>query len=263
MIQLYGFRRSGKLMLLLTILLLIPNAGNPHSANAYSTSDSNSAIISHSSTTKRGRSANRRGGASRGNCQSKAIPLTAVFPIINNDEKQVEVAQTVQERPILWVYVPYSSADGVLGEFVLQNADEKTSDRYEFTLPNQPGLMSFQLPQNADPLAVDQEYRWYFKLFCGNVQTSRPLFVSGWIRRVAVSPDLNRQIKTNPNQAYKAYAAQGIWYDALNDLIKRRQAAMADPSVSRDWQQLLSLENVRLETLSQEAIIGNVMLKIP
>lgn len=200
-----------------------------------------------------GRPGRRKGGGSRSPCPSTKMPLTAIVPARN-------IGTTVSDRPSLWFYVPYSPQQVSAGEFVLQDEQENDVYRQTFTLPKTktPGLVNFQIPQAAPPLAVNQSYRWYFKLYCGDSPLATANFVEGWIKRVYPSPDLISRLKKKKTSAYKEYENDLIWFDSLDNLARSR-FNNDNPQLQLDWAKLLSATGIDLNELIQKPFVGKVI----
>lgn len=202
-----------------------------------------------------GRPGRRAGGGSRSPCPERKPPLTALMPMSN-------MGKTVAERPTFWFYVPYSPQSTPAGEFVLQEENGDEVYRASFTLPKTPGFVSFNIPPTVAPLEIDKSYHWYFKLYCEPQMISAPVFVEGWVQRIELTPELERQLQAAKARENVVYAANGIWYDALDRLAQLR---LTNPSSSRndDWAKLLSSRGVGLELLSRAPIVGRVVLSLP
>jgi len=165
--------------------------------------------------------------------------------------------KTVAERPTFWAYVPYSPQAVPVGEFSLQDEQGRDVYRTPFTLPKTPGLVSFSIPPTAAPLELNQWYRWYFKLYCEPGKLSTPVFVQGWVQRVALTPDLENQLKATASQEYAVYATHLLWYDALSRLAELRLTSPSDAALEQDWAKLLSSRGIGLEQLNQQPLTGN------
>ena len=197
----------------------------------------------------------RRGGTSRNDCPALNAPMTALVPGEDTGEPDSKsyLATTISERPTFWVYVPPVPTRLSMGEFVLQ--DEAGNDIYRnsLTLPQSSGIIGISLPSDAPALETNQNYHWYFKLYCGDPQTQPEyFFVDAWVRRVAIAPELN-QPEQDPT--YISYATHNLWYDALTALAKRRSSDRPDDQIQKDWAQLL--QSVGLQDLAQEAIVDS------
>ena len=194
-----------------------------------------------------GRSGRQTSLDSRGNCPLGAI--AALMPISN-------WGTTVTEHPTLWFYVPYSSEQVAQGEFVLQDEERYDIKRLSFNLPKTPGLVSVKVPTS---LKIDQWYRWYFKIYCQKEASKPPIFVQGWIQRVALTSELENQLKKANLRKDVVYTANQIWYDAVAELAEELINNPTDNSLRQAWFNLLSVNGVSLEILSQETLVGSVI----
>lgn len=197
-----------------------------------------------------GRPGNRAGGGSRSPCSSTSIPLTALMPVSN-------WGKTVAATPTFWFYVPYSPDEARSGEFVLQ--DEKYNDIYRtpFSLPPTPGFVSLTVQSPEASLQPDKWYFWSFKLYCGE-KSSTPVFVEGWVQRVALTRELETQLKASTREDYAVYSANDIWYDAVDRLARLRLVDPQNVLLSGEWVELLESRGVGLNQLTQESVVGEV-----
>lgn len=200
----------------------------------------------------RGRPARREGTGSRGDCPPVEKPLTALVPSNN-------FGSFVEPAPTLWFYVPYQYSEVAAAEFSLQ--DEQNNDVYRsyFFLPQTPGIVSLNLAI-AQPLELNQKYQWYVKIYCNKQNLSTPVFIQGWIQRIAITPELEKQLQaaTSPRQRIAIYAQNGIWYSALTELAK---LYLNSPNFNQDWASLL--QDVGLENLIQQPISGEGSVQKP
>jgi hypothetical protein len=169
--------------------------------------------------------------------------------------------KTVAEHPTFWFYVPYSLEKASSGEFVLQDKAHNDVFRTQFALPAEtPGFVSFGLPPTAAPLAINKWYRWYFKLYCEPQKLSTPVFVQGWVQRVELNAELERQLRAAAPRQYIAYLKNDIWYDAIARLLDLRLAQPNNLKFEQDWTNLLSVKSVNLEHLNQRSIAGSAAI---
>lgn len=198
----------------------------------------------------RGRPGRRGGTGSRGDCPPVDVSLTALMPPNNS-------GSSVEAHPTLWFYVPYQSDEVREGEFSLQ--DEQNNDVYRttFTLSGTPGIVGFNLA-SAAPLEINKNYQWYVKIYCTKQKSSAPVFIRGWVERVAPKPELARQLQTvtTPRERIALYAQNGIWYSAVSELAKLRLAEPQNATLNNDWANLL--RGVGLENLAQKPILAEV-----
>lgn len=198
----------------------------------------------------------KEGTGSRGNCGYKQgmIPLTRV--VGSNQLKS-----TVNERPTVWVYVPYTSTDAESGEFSLQDGDVELY-RTRFRLPEKAGIISVSLPSTVPALAIGNSYRWYVEVNCngasnrGNLAT--PASITGLIQRQSVPVELAKQLEkaSSPLEKVSAYTKYGIWYETITELAQLRLKEPQNPTFKKIWVELLSAKQVGLESIAQVDIIG-------
>ena len=198
-----------------------------------------------------GRPGRQTAGDSRDSCPMVSQRLTALMPTSH-------WGKTVTERPTFWFYVPYSAQQVPVGEFVLQDENRQDAYRVPFTLPQTPGFVSFTLPASA-ALRNEQWYRWYFKVYCHSDQNSSPIFVQGWIQKIASDPMLQSQLKSEALRDDVVYATQGIWYDAIAHLAELRLNNPQSTALAADWHQLLQAQGVDL-LLPAAPLVGSVEL---
>ena len=178
-------------------------------------------------------------------CKSTSKPLTALIPVKNP-------VLTTREHPTFLFYVPYGSDDVRLGEFSLLVGPEEKTRIYKtrLTLPQTAGIVSITLPSAPEyALEEGQYYHWYLKVYCQTNTSSQPsVDVNGWVQRVALTPELKRQIKA---------AAPDVWYDALANLALSLRASPHDARLRNNWVNLL--KSIGSEDLAQEPLVGPVI----
>ncbi|MEM9925350.1 MAG: DUF928 domain-containing protein [Cyanobacteria bacterium P01_D01_bin.50] len=189
----------------------------------------------------------RRGGTSRRNdCPSLSTPLTALVPDAKYDEKirkKSFLSSTVSEFPSFWVYLPSLENTQIsTGEFVLQNKEGKDIYRTDVKLSRKEGFMDIKLPnQPKYSLKIDNEYRWYFSIFCSNKdKRSGYIHVDAFIKRVAPPANLLQELEANKSEQYKVYENNGISHDAVSNLAVLRAASPNSSKLQEHWKQLLT-----------------------
>ncbi len=169
----------------------------------------------------------RRGGASRNDCPTVSKPLTALVPGVEDgtpgaSQRSISyLAATVVPYPTFWVYIPAFAGEARTGEFVLQNKAGDDLYRTALALPAGSGSIGINLPQQTQyALQLDQEYHWYFQLYCGDPETeSEYFYVDAWVKRVsaasapsAVTPSANAGTTDIPDGPQEVF-----WYDTLTE----------------------------------------------
>jgi hypothetical protein len=200
------------------------------------------------------------GTGSRGDClsQQNKPPLTALVGTYN-------LQLTVDEKPKLWVYIPYTNKEAPEGEFSLQDGENEVY-RTRFKLPQKSGIININLPSSASPLEVNKQYRWYVDINCSrsgeSEQLSNPASLTGVVKRVEPSPALTKDLNTanTPIERIKIYAKYSIWLNALTEIARLRLNEPENMSVQNLWVDLLSQEQVGLAKIAQESIVGDIVL---
>lgn len=187
-----------------------------------------------------GRPGGNTGQGSRGNCLIVAPHLTALMPATN-------IGKTVDGHPTFWFYVPNETSSAINATFILLDEDQKPVLEEPISIPlsGTPGLVSVTLPETAEKLEIDRTYHWFFEIECDADNPSENPRVDGWVERVDPIPGIE------PDD-YIAYADNGIWYNALTPLARMRQQNPQNPTLQRDWEDLLKA--VGLESLADVAI---------
>ncbi|MBD2195804.1 MULTISPECIES: DUF928 domain-containing protein [Calothrix] len=204
------------------------------------------------------------GMGSRNLCPYVQIPLMALVPFKERDsaknsgDKSVSTISmdvwglTTDERPSFWFYVPYTKEiANASAEFVLQDSQENEVYKNAVSLRAKPGVINVELPSTTLPLEVGKTYRWFFKVNCsGQDSASIPIYVEGDVQRINLDSSLANQIATaQPQDKIAIYAANGIWFDALNLLAQLRKANPNNASLESDWQSLL--ESIKLGNIAK------------
>nr|WP_248277755.1 DUF928 domain-containing protein [Brasilonema sp. UFV-L1] len=197
----------------------------------------------------------RRGATSRRDgCPSLKTPVTALVPGQEKNNKSF-LGLTVSEYPTFWVYLPELPTNLSSGEFVLQ--DEQGNDIYRtsLTLAAKVGIIGVSLPPKSEyALKQNSKYHWFFRVYCGEPKNKPEyFFVDAWLQRVALTPQLQQQLKTAKSQEYKVYGANNIWYDAITNLAQLRRTHSDVSTLAKDWTSLFKA--VDLEELAQAPIL--------
>lgn len=200
----------------------------------------------------------RQGGARRTGteCPDLKTPMTALVPGEESSDESISfLASTVSEYPTFWVYVPQLPGNVRSSEFVFQDDLGKDIYRMPLTLPSKSGVIGISLPQSPQyALKTNNKYQWYFKVYCGAAQnTSEYFYVKAWVQRVALTSQLESQLKTAKSEEYITYAVNDIWQDAVTNLADKRRINLsvgrATPSeyrtLSDDWANLLTVVGLK------------------
>ncbi len=198
----------------------------------------------------RGRPTRRRAMGNRNGCPGTSIPFTAL--IADNT-----VGKVVEANPTFWFFIPYKSSKIPLGEFVLQDEAHNDVYRTDLSINKGEGIVGITL-SDQKTLEVNKTYQWYFKLYCDRDKSSTPIYLHGWVERIALQPQQEKQLSgvTSPGDRIAFYSQNGIWYSAFTELAKLKQANADAEVIGRYWLQLLN--NIGLQDLSNQPIVGKV-----
>jgi hypothetical protein len=238
--------KSSLCLLGATLLVPIPLVTAPAQAQL-STNTKTWQISQTFKPPKRGAPTTTIGGASRGGaCLKDNKELKALIP-------SNRLGLTIAQNPSFFVYVPESTIK-TAQLTILSNGDKTVFYETTLTLPDQPGIISFNLPVNAPPLEVGKTYHWYFSLVCDPQDSSNNPREHGWIERVAPESTLSEALaKADLGKQSYLYAEAGIWHEALKTLVDLRRNQPNDLRVKMGWRQLL--KSVGLNNLASEPII--------
>jgi len=125
-------------------------------------------------------------------------------------------------------------------EVLLKDEQQQVLSRSTFPLPPQPGIVSLPLASTTPPLIEGTPYQWVITAGCNlaDIDQRLPPIGMGWIQRVAPLPTAP-DAALSPADQPQAYAAAGIWYDAVSSLAALHRQNPQSPSAGRDWQALL------------------------
>jgi hypothetical protein len=158
---------------------------------------------------------------------------------------------TVAEHPSFWFYVPYQLTREVALEFVLLDDNDNTVYQTLLdTAANSSGIVNVTLPNSAKALESGKMYHWYFMVYCAGED---PVFTQGAIQRVDPPAALAQINQLSPHEQAAAYAANGIWFDALNVLATLHREKPNDGAIAEDWAALLRSAN--LGDVAQEPFV--------
>lgn len=171
------------------------------------------------------------GAASRSSNSATLIALEAI----------AQEPLTVADYPTVFIYV--SDTDATEGVFVLKDEDDNDIGRVTVALPEQPGIVRVQLPENlmSEALQVGKQYQWFFSPQSENQSGINTTFITGWIQRTELSPNQIAQLtNADPLAAVDLYAEAELWPDALATLAELRQSSPNNPTLETKWNNLLN-----------------------
>jgi hypothetical protein len=156
------------------------------------------------------------------------------------------VGLTVRASPTLHWFLP-ARADHRI-EFVL-TAPDAIDPVLMVTMkaPVEPGFHAVPLGDHGVTLESGVTYRWFVALVLDEDQRYRDVIGGGAIARIQPSATLRAELeKAGPGAAGHTYAANGLWYDALDFVSQRIHERVGEPS--RRSRRAELLEQASLQT---------------
>lgn len=153
-------------------------------------------------------------------------------------------------HPTFWMYV-----SGAADSMTLTLADEESGELfYETTFAPTTvlsGVGRYTLPYDAPALALNTPYRWTMTASCP--MTDGKTEVNGVIMRRAMPETLQAELsESSPRDRILLLAANGLWYDAVDELAELRLANAGDETLTTDWESLL--KHTRTEKFPNEVV---------
>lgn len=169
---------------------------------------------------------------------------------------------TFSDRPRFFWFIP-SGITVKTADFLLQNEDNDTVYEITLNLSNQRGIIGFTLPDESPSLMINKEYKWNldFTISCqieeiDKEQIDEEQFISGWVKRIPVDSKLSKDlINVQPQRLSSVYTKNGIWYEAVNDLVYQRCMFRPQQDVINNWGTLL--KSVGLNDLISAPLINS------
>ncbi len=184
--------------------------------------------------------------AAKDDCAA-TTPLTVLMPSFPNGRALNTWGLTTQERPLIWVYVPFGSEEKVerdgkmvqkyLFDVELRIKEEDDSPSLptvsgktpnsglvlvKTPLPRKPQMISMSLPPNYK-LEVGKNYRV-------SVSACNSQKANVWVQRVSL-PRVGDVTTLPARDRIKTLAENGIWLDTLTEVVKLNAA----PRLSDEW----------------------------
>lgn len=189
------------------------------------------------------------GGATRGGptCFTGEKGLTPLLPAN-------KLGLTFRNNPTFFWYTPPSPAK--TAEFIIATNDDQNQELYKttLTLPNKSGIVGFTLPKNVSILKEGITYHWIVTVICDPKDSSENPHLDGWVKLTSPNKQLSQALAAaNPSIVSNLYAKNGIWYEALDNLVKLRRTKPQNARIKQNWQDFLG--SVGLVNLFQEPFV--------
>lgn len=198
------------------------------------------------------------GGLTRSRNCTDVSCLIAIAPGISEEDPD-RYLLTVLERPTFYFSLPQIEGRAYFKLYKESKGSTPREIVYRavFDISTESGVIGFDLPEDASALIVNQGYQWEFMI---SSYKSREETVSGYVKRVALSADLVKQLNTDsPLERASVYAKAGIWLDTVRTLANLRLAQPQNPELVQEWQELL--KSVQLVKIAEQPLIGWYMKK--
>jgi len=173
----------------------------------------------------RGAPATRVGGSTR-SVGARPLTVQVLAPL--------ETGYTTRERPTVYWYLSDTVHDPLeLAITSTASLEESASPVLEITLqpPLEKGVHALRLEEHAITLKSGVEYQWFVAVVTNAAQRSSDVVAGGSIKRLA-DGEVHARLDQAPEAARAAiYAESGIWYDAIEELSRRIEAAPANAAL--------------------------------
>ena len=118
---------------------------------------------------------------------------------------------------------------------------KKTIYRTSIHLSEAAGIIEVALPQKSQySLEQNKNYTWYLKGDYTESGNKPDIALSGWIQRIPLDSQLQRQLETSERQ-YDVYIQKEIMYNAITILAKQYQTKSGNSQIKSDWMHLLKI----------------------
>ena len=213
----------------------------------------------------------RTSGGGRGACLEQLIALVPGSPLADCNAVDADLesysksylAQTVNESPTFWIFVPEGFRSAPAAELVLLDENENLlwSNTIEpFQISQDQGIIRLPLTYS---LEEGQNYRWLFTITLNPDNFDQNPTVGGVIEYVIPTGDLTQQMEqvaSQPEQVDEIYTQHGIWHDALTLSAEQLSLDPSNEIFRAEWLTLLT--SVGLSELA-DAPIMNCCLSTP
>ncbi|AFZ18392.1 DUF928 domain-containing protein [Allocoleopsis franciscana] len=180
----------------------------------------------------RGTPRRTQGAGTRGGDESGEVTLKLLVP----DD---HTGQTLSGHPTFFWYVSEIPEEPV--EFALVESGVAQPIFVQQLQLEKAGIIRLKMPKNLPALVPGKEYRWSVSLVSNANRRSSDTVAQSWIKRVAETPALKQQLATAKSDRDRAsiYAEAGLWYDAINILLKAQSTNSTDRSIHEAFLSLL------------------------
>ncbi|MEL7331886.1 MAG: DUF928 domain-containing protein, partial [Cyanobacteria bacterium J06560_2] len=124
---------------------------------------------------------------------------------------------SLEERPEIFVDVAGTSAREAI--MIVRSEDGSDLRKALISIPDigtRPhSFVGFRLPDEAEPMQIDQTYQWSLSFICGEYFTLNDPTITGWVRRVEAPSQIEQTLGVEPSAEMEAQwlSENGYWYD--------------------------------------------------
>ena len=192
-----------------------------------------------------GRPKRTAGGASRSQCQNDSdFSLTALIP-------DTPVALTATNSPTFWFYIPYTLTPKHSLEFVIKDSQDKYIYKTKLAgKETSSGIIGLRLPSKII-LNAEENYSWYFLVYCQPQNSHKFVYVNGSIRRIEYDP--NHLKLFSAEEKLQFYVTEGLWHDVITYLVESMISDPQDVVIRNNWVTLL--QSVGLKQLANKPFV--------
>ncbi|MFB2981436.1 DUF928 domain-containing protein [Microseira sp. BLCC-F43] len=159
---------------------------------------------------------------------------------------------TTAEYPTFWFYLKRQTSSTSTIKLELIDENQKVVYQTTLALTQTEGIMHITLPKTAPRLEIGKQYQWV--IFSGNMDNE--MHASGWIERVALTPELASQLQqAKPRERVLIFAKKGFWYETITELAALRRANPQDAQLADDWVALLQDPDVSLKEIISQRLV--------
>jgi len=184
----------------------------------------------------RGAPASRIGGGTRG-----LAPAAPALAVLAPDH----TGHTVNAQPTLYWFLS-KPAPVQIEVTLLDEAGVKPVLEKVLKTDMQAGIQALSLKDLGITLKPNEEYRWHVAMVYNAKQRSSDVTSSGTVKLVAPPDALASRLKqADESGRHAVYAQEGLWYDAVDALMQRINAAPGDTRLRDELDALLKQVGLR------------------
>jgi hypothetical protein len=189
------------------------------------------------------------GGATRGGatCFTGEKGLTPLLPAN-------KLGLTFRNNPTFFWYTPPTPVK--TAEFVIATNDDEDQELYKttLTLPDKSGIVGFTLPKDVSILKEGKTYHWTVTVICDPKDPGENPHLDGLVKLTSPNKKLSQALAVaDPSIVSNLYAKNGIWYEALDNLVKLRKTKPQNQRIKQNWQDFLG--SVGLDNMFGEPFV--------